>query len=86
MLFPSVCPINHHLLVTDMEMSIIAQAEITLNVCGYVENGFKIHKLFQIVLSVLGEISAMIKRNKWNFKEMGFFFSRKKALVFCRLS
>lgn len=46
---------------------------------------------FQVVLSVLGEISAMIKRNKWNFKEIGFcfvffFFSRKKALVFGRLS
>lgn len=68
-----VCPINHHLLVTDMEISIIAQAEITLNVCGYVEDGFNICKLFQIVPSVLGEISAMIKRNKWNFKEMFCF-------------
>lgn len=29
---------------------------------------------FQVVLSVLGEISPMIKRNKWNFKETGFFF------------
>lgn len=28
---------------------------------------------FQVVLSVLGKISAMIKRNKWNFKEIGFF-------------
>lgn len=68
-----VCPINHHLLVTDMEISIIAQAEITLNVCGYVEDGFNICKLFQIILSVLREISAMIKRNKWNFKEMFCF-------------
>lgn len=29
---------------------------------------------FQVVLSGLGEISAMIKRNKWNFKEIGFCF------------
>jgi hypothetical protein len=29
-----------------MEMSIMAHEEITLDVCGYVENGFKILKLY----------------------------------------
>lgn len=60
-------------------MSITAQAEMTLNVCAYIENAFKICKLFQIVLSVLGEISAVIKRNKWNFKKMFFFFPKKES-------
>lgn len=68
-------------------MSITAHEEITLNVCGYVENGFNILRLNYNAMSVLEEITVMIKRNKWNFEKIGLsFLQGRKRWYFCKLS
>lgn len=65
--------------MTDVEMSVIAQAEVALNGCDYVENGFKKLILFQITMSVLGGDNCSDREKQMDLKEIGSsFFSIRK--------